>query len=502
MKNLLIKCDIRLPFCVAVIAVTAAGGEARGFEVQSRREALVIGNQHYLIGSLTNPLNDAKDVATTLTSDGFTVKLVQDVSLAGLALAADQFVSQLRTGDVALLYYSGHGMQIGGENYLIPIDFSASDEVNARYTAFPVSQILEQMMAHKTSLNIVILDSCRNNPFKVSRGLTPGWASMNGGTGTYIAFATAPGSTADDDPQESNGLFTKYLLQGLSAPKLGIDELFQRVRQEVFQQSGGRQSPWSSSSVIGSFVFDQGHSESALKNGDVGAHEGIQSGGTAKRWAVNVAPKGMSQESVRSLHSVIDECSKRVVEDPKDTSAYFVRGETELKLRLLDASVRDLTKAMALGGPDIKAQRSRGRALLLAGQYSAAISDLSAVLGTRPEDYGALCYRSLAYAAIGQHELSQKDSSEAIVLRPRSANGYLARASDYLIQQRLKESVDASTRAIALNQNSPIGYAIRGNAELSLGDEDAARSDFKTAARLQLKSPEADQSRRMGIPTE
>ena len=226
----------------------------------SRRLALVIGNDRYRTApALHNAVADARAIYTALTADGFTATLALDVDLRRLDLALDGFVSRLRPGDVALLYYSGHGLQIDGENYLIPTDFSAASESEAKYAAYSASRAVQQIADRNTKLNVIILDACRDNPFRFSaRSLRRGWAPMDTGRGTYIAFATGPGSTASDGPPGTNGLFTRQLLNALRISGLGLDDVFARVREAVYADSGAQQIPWSASSVIGDFVFTKG----------------------------------------------------------------------------------------------------------------------------------------------------------------------------------------------------------------------------------------------------
>jgi uncharacterized caspase-like protein len=169
--------------------------------------------------------------------------------------ALGRFVATIGTGDVALFYYSGHGLQVDGENHLLPIDFGATDEAQVKYQAYSASQVHDRMQRAGGRLNILILDACRDNPFRAARGGAAGWAAMASGRGTLIAFATAPGSTASDNLSESNGLFTKFLLDTLRRPGLKLSEILDRVREQVDEASGHRQVPYTVSGVVGAFIF-------------------------------------------------------------------------------------------------------------------------------------------------------------------------------------------------------------------------------------------------------
>lgn len=246
----------------AVCALTSAFAQDRGVQLQTplasgRRVALVIGNGAYTSSPLANAVNDAKAVAATLGALKFNVvKLALDTTAVALDRAIDQFVQLLQPGDVAVVYYAGHGIQIAGENYLLPIDFHAQDEADARYASYSAALLHDKLAERGARMKILILDACRNNPFRMSRSLGGGLAPMaTVGRGSYIAFAAGPNSTADDNPRGKNGLFTTYLLEALNEPGLTLEQVFSRVRLKVDEASNGRQTPWTNSSVIGDFYF-------------------------------------------------------------------------------------------------------------------------------------------------------------------------------------------------------------------------------------------------------
>jgi len=185
--------------------------------------------------------------------------LVKDASRRQMSQTIDHFIGRVGTGDVALFYYAGHGVQVEGENYIIPIDFEGDTESDVRYDALAVGKIQDRMERSGAVLNMLILDACRNNPFRFAgRSSSRGWAAMTGAVGTYVAFATAPGSVADDNPSAPNGLFTHYLLEALSTPGLGLDEVFGLVRARVYSASGNKQLPWTHTSVVGRYSFQPG----------------------------------------------------------------------------------------------------------------------------------------------------------------------------------------------------------------------------------------------------
>jgi len=226
--------------------------------VAQNQWALVIGNSAYGadIGPLPNPANDATDMAAALRSLGFEVTLILNATRQQMEDALAAFHRQLRPKGVGLFYFAGHGAQVEGTNYLIPIGANVEKAATATAESVSAEQILASMTAAGTSLNLLILDACRNNPFlsrwpvQVPRGLAP----MQAARGSLIAYATAPGAVAADGDGR-NGTYTKHLLRYLTTPGLLAEQMFKRVRVAVEEETGGAQTPWEASSLQGDFSF-------------------------------------------------------------------------------------------------------------------------------------------------------------------------------------------------------------------------------------------------------
>lgn len=233
-------------FAILLLAVSP-------LQAAEKRVALVIGNSAYPTSPLTNPVNDARDIAAALRRLDFTVIEKTDASQKEMNRAIAQFGEKLTNDTVALFYYAGHGMQVKGKNYLIPVDAQITSEASARAETVDVDTVLDQL-GH-SPFNIVILDACRNNPFERRfRSTSGGLAQMDAPKGTLIAYATAPGKVASDGSGR-NGLYTQELLKNLHTPGLPLEAVFKRVRNGVMQASGDAQTPWESSSLTGDFYF-------------------------------------------------------------------------------------------------------------------------------------------------------------------------------------------------------------------------------------------------------
>ena len=224
----------------------------------SQRLALIIGNSAYKDAPLTNPVNDARAIAQALRDSGFTVITRENIDHRGMLAALREFGDRLRAGGTGLFYYAGHGMQIKGRNYLIPVGSNIDREDEVAYSAVDAQAVLDKMEAAGNVANIMILDACRNNPFARSmRSGQTGLAQMDAPVGTLLAYATSPGAVASDG-NGANGLYTQHLLNAIAQPGNKVEDVFKQVRANVRRDSQGKQVPWESTSLEGDFYFRSG----------------------------------------------------------------------------------------------------------------------------------------------------------------------------------------------------------------------------------------------------
>ena len=228
-----------------------------------RRVALVIGNSRYAnVPALTNPANDAKLIGATLALKQIGFILIGggpqlDLDKAGFDRAVRAFGQALQGADIALFYYAGHGMQVSGTNWLVPVDAKLTRPQDLEFVMTDAEAVLRQMEGAGTRLNVVILDACRDNPFAAgsARGIGHGLAQMQAPEGTLISYATQPGAEAEDGDGKDSP-YTTALSEAIQQPGLDIFQMFNRVGVQVKRATGGRQVPWVSNSPIeGQFYF-------------------------------------------------------------------------------------------------------------------------------------------------------------------------------------------------------------------------------------------------------
>jgi hypothetical protein len=247
---------------VIINAINAAGSEMserRTIRFQTgiteKRLALVMGNADYANTlALKNPINDANLMEGTLKTLGFEVIKSLNAKKSDMERTIREFSEKLPDYNVALFYYAGHGINTGGENYLVPVDAVLDKESDCQWEAVPVNTIVRQFEQVPENVNIIILDACRDNPFKSwSRGAPQGFKMLNTVSGTFVAFATAEGATAADGT-DVNGIYTEELVKQMDIPQ-SIFNVFVNTRNAVMKRTNNRQQPEERNKLTGDFWF-------------------------------------------------------------------------------------------------------------------------------------------------------------------------------------------------------------------------------------------------------
>jgi uncharacterized caspase-like protein len=235
-------------------------------EGKAKRVALVIGNGAYVNApKLENPRNDAEAMSSVLKRLGFDVLPCFDLERDRFEDQLGSFEEQITGADAALIFYAGHGLQVKGQNYLIPVDGEIRQEVHLKRRTFSLSEILD-IMVGRARTSLVFLDACRDNPFSRSllSSMSPqekgrylvrsGLAEVTASRGSFIAFATAPDNVASDG-KGANSPFTTAILAHVETPDISVSDMMIEVRKQVLKETGGKQEPWDQSSLCERFCF-------------------------------------------------------------------------------------------------------------------------------------------------------------------------------------------------------------------------------------------------------
>jgi hypothetical protein len=242
-----------LPLLGLALAATLALTGPAFADGSDARTALVIGNAAYSFAPLTNPVNDATDVAAALRQAGFDVMLKTDGDQHDMQGLVQAFTAKLRQlHGVGLFYFAGHGMQVNGENYILPIMKGEPTDDALKSSAVGAADVVDAMADAHDGLNIVILDACRDNPMAHSG--TRGLSRIDTNASLFVSYSTSPGLVALDGAGR-NSPYSKNLVASLEGSDLSIEETFKRTLKGVYQETQGRQTPWISSSFFGDFTF-------------------------------------------------------------------------------------------------------------------------------------------------------------------------------------------------------------------------------------------------------
>jgi formylglycine-generating enzyme required for sulfatase activity len=255
---------ILVSFLIAAMGFAATSGHAANRSVRvkglqemrsEKRVALVIGNSDYKSSPLKNPVNDARLIAKTLRDLGFEVIARENADQNQMKMAIDAFGKKIKGGGVGLFYYAGHGMEVNGRNYLIPISTNINNENEVEYESVDAGRVLAKMENAGNRVSIVMLDACRDNPFARNfRSASKGLAQTVAPEGSYIAYAAQPGAVASDG-SGNNSVFTEEFVKAIRAEGVEINKAFRQVRAAVMQKTGNKQVPWTSESLTGDFYF-------------------------------------------------------------------------------------------------------------------------------------------------------------------------------------------------------------------------------------------------------
>ena len=334
---------------------------AVGLAYAEDRIALVVGNGMYqAIPALDNPNADATLIGAALEAAGFEVDLLLEADQSTMKRGIADFGRKLRAAGpdaTGLFYYAGHGVQSNGNNYLLPVDSAIRDEADLDLVGVEADWVLRQLFSARIKTSIIVLDACRNNPFEgLSGQMREGLAEMNAPTGSFLSYATAPGSVALDG-LSGNSPFTAALARNITVPGVPIEALFKQVRIEVLEETNNAQTPWDSSSLTGDFVFVEKPAEPEVDAGEVNL------------W--------------NSVKATSDSVQVMLFLRAYPNSLYAPEARALLKT-LMDAELASADAPEPVAAPEVKEPSARETELIGLAQSSGALRDYEAYLAEFP----------------------------------------------------------------------------------------------------------------------
>lgn len=423
---------------VLIVLITVLLFEATYGQDYENKTALIIGNTNYKVGKLKNPVNDARDLSSTLEELGFTVITKYDVGLSEMKDAMREFKREITNKKgIALFYYSGHGVQRNGVNYLIPVDADIQYQYEVEDQSIKGDYVLRMLEFIKNPLNIVILDACRNNPFPGSyRSADRGLAQpLVNPTGSIIAFSTAPGKVASDGIGD-HGLYTQELIKAIEMPGLSIEEVFKITRRNVALLSNQQQIPWENSSLLGDFYFIPGERQIVYYQPYTYS---------TQHNSASVLLRNARDSIFDNTEYAMTVANRVILSDPTNAEAFDIRHWTYKRINDYEGAKRDLDKAFELD-PDENYYlayvyyyidtRDFQKAILYLNKYFYAFPD-------RDNDFWNLYTKAEIQYGLGDGRAAMESANKVVELaqnNPDGDFGYIQRAQELIRRIEIRNS--------------------------------------------------------------
>ena len=446
-------------FSVASVAPSFAAGE---------RFALVIGNAKYpdAEAPLKEPLNDARDVADELKRDGFTVDIGENLTGEQMRRAFDRLYGKIKPGSVALVFFSGFGVQSSRQSYMIPVDAQIWTEADVRRDGFSLENVLGEINSRGAGVKIALVDASRRNPFERRfRSFSAGLAPVIAPNGTLVMYSAALSSVISDNGSD-HSLFVKELLKEIRTPDLMAEETLNRTRVGVTRASRSEQVPWISSSLAEDFSFIPSGSGPRPANPQppvVGtpaplpapappslpapappgppviaapASPPVSPPGPPKPQLEAAipppAPPARPSESNPAAPSFADDptiksLTSKLVDNPDDAAALYRRGQVYASKGAYDLAIKDFNNSLRLNPKDVEAFNNRCWARTVIGDLQAALKDCNEALRLRPNFVDALDSRGLVNLKSGQTKNAIADFDAALKINPRLTSSLYGR---------------------------------------------------------------------------
>lgn len=451
-------------FVTLIFAITSA----IPCRAADERFALVIGNARYpdAEAPLKEPINDARDVADELKRDGFIVEVGENLTGDGMRRAFDRLYSRIKPGSVALVFFSGYGIQSNRQSYLIPVDAQIWTEADVRRDGFGLESVLSEINSRGAGVKISLIDASRRNPFERRfRSFSAGLAPVIAPNGTLVMYSAALSSIVSDNGND-HGLFVQELLKEIRTPDLTVEEALNRTRIGVTRASQQQQVPWISSSLAEDFSF----SPSGAPRPASPALAPSQGAATATPSPPAPTPKSPAPET--AAPSLAPPTPVAVQPTPTPTAQPSLAD---------DPTIKNLTDKLDKNPDDAAALYRRGQVYAGKGAYDLAVKDFTHSLRLNPTDVEAYNNRCWVRTVIGDLQAAQKDCNEALRLRPNFVDALDSRGLMNLKSGQNKNAIADFEAALKINPRLTSslygrGLARKRNGSTAAGDLDIANA--------------------------
>src|SRR5712672_1465823 len=434
------------------------------------RFALVIGNAKYpdAEAPLKEPINDAREVADELKRDGFSVEVGENLTGEAMRRAFDKLYARIKPGSVALIFFSGFGVQSGRQSYMIPVDAQIWTEPDVRRDGFSLESVLGEINGRGAGVKIALIDASRRNPFERRfRSFSAGLAPVIAPNGTLVMYSAALSSVISDNGRD-HSLFVQELLKEIRVPDLMAEETLNKTRVGVTRASRSEQVPWISSSLAEDFSFIPG------------------AGGSRPPGPVATLPPPSEPPPPPPRVDPLPPPPKPVEasipppETPTEKPADKNDGSTPVALAD-DPLVKSLTAKLADNPDDASALYRRGQVYASKGAYNLAIKDFDSSIRLNPKDVEAFNNRCWARTVIGDLKAALKDCNEALRLRPNFVDALDSRGLVNLKSGQTKNAIADFDAALKINPRLTSSLYGRGLAKQRSGAVSEGELDITNA---------------------
>jgi Caspase domain/Tetratricopeptide repeat len=430
---------MRMRLALLLILVFSVAPAARS--AAADRFALVIGNAKYpdAEAPLKEPINDARDIADELKRDGFTVDVGENLTIDGMRRAFDHLYGKVKPGSIALVFFSGFGVQSSRQSYMIPVDAQIWTEADVRRDGFSLETVLGEINSRGAGVKIALVDASRRNPFERRfRSGSAGLAPVIAPNGSLVMYSASLNSVISDNGTD-HSLFVQELIKEIRVPDLMAEETLNRTRVGVTRASRSEQVPWISSSLAEDFSFTPG-AGGARPSNSVAAMPApapqppplpsYDPPPPPKPVEVSVPPPDKPVEKsdlALADDPTIKSLTAKLLDNPDDGGALYRRGQVYASKGAYDLAINDFNESLRLNPKDVEAFNNRCWARTVIGDLQAALKDCNEALRLRPNFVDALDSRGLVNLKSGQTKNAIADFDAALRINPRLTSSLYGR---------------------------------------------------------------------------